>query len=165
MEQISKLKRMTRIDVLIIVFVCVFVSFLILGIVLPALYKARNTSYRTKCGYNLSAIGKAMKIYAKDYDGEFPRAGGESSIWSPRISNWAADDRYAAHDINPTDDSDGAASITSSFYLLVKYAGVSPKTFICPGDKGAKEFKPTDYVAGNKELTDLWDFGAEPRGH
>jgi ABC-type Fe3+ transport system permease subunit len=79
MVQQSHSKRMTRIDVIIVVCTCVFVFLLMLGIVLPALYKARNTSYRTKCGYNLSAIGKAMQMYAKDYDGVFPRAGGESS--------------------------------------------------------------------------------------
>ena len=142
--------------------VCLF----LLGVFPLACRKSRSFESMLTCGMNLASIGKAIQIYATDYDGEFPRAGGESSVWTSRISNWAADDRYAAYDTNPADESDGAASITSSFYLLVKYADVSPKSFICPGDKGTTEFKPADYGASGKELTDFWDFGPyKPREH
>ena len=165
MTQITKTNKLKRIDVLIVVFTCVFVFLLVLGIVLPALYSARNTSYRTKCGYNLSALGKAMQIYAKDYDGEFPRAGGKSSTWSDSVSNWMADNRFSAYGLNPADGSGGMATIASSFYLLVKYADVSPKSFICPGDKGTTEFNPAEYNTDERELTDLWDFGPESREH
>jgi hypothetical protein len=116
------------------------------------------------CGTNLSGIGKAMLIYSNDYDDEFPRAGGRNSIWSNRIANWRADNRFAAYGLSP-DGSGGTATITSSFYLLVKYAEVTPKSFICKGDHGTTEFKPSDNGARDRELIDLWDFGLEPIRH
>jgi hypothetical protein len=164
MTKLSKPKKLTRIDVLIVVFVCLFVCLLILGVVCPAFYHARSKSIRFKCGKNLNDIGKAMLVYANDYDGEFPRAGGRSSVWSTQIPAWMAKNRFVAYGL-PADGSQGMATITSCFYLLVKYAGLTPKTFLCPGDKGTTEFKPADDGAGDRELTDLWDFGLEPREH
>jgi hypothetical protein len=77
-----------------------------------------------------------------------------------------ASDRNTAYFFTSTNDRVvGVCSVTSSLYLLIKYADVSPKTFICPGEQGATEFKPADYDVDDKELTDLWDFGAEPREH
>jgi hypothetical protein len=99
-----------------------------------------------------------MLIYSNDYDDEYPRAGGRNSQWTFGIPNWMADNRYTAYGLS-ADGSGGNATITSSFYLLVKYAEVTPKSFICKGDSGTTEFKPADYNAGNMELIDLWDFG------
>jgi len=160
MTKLSKLKKLTRIDVLIVVFMCL----LILPVLLPALYKARITSSRIKCGKNLVDIGRAMRIYADDYDGEFPRAGGSDSIWSGRIVQWMAKNRYIAYGLQE-DGSKGAAAITSSLYLLLKYAGVSPKSFVCPGDKGTTEFKPSEDGVRDSELVYLWDFGPKAETH
>jgi hypothetical protein len=114
------------------------------------------------CGTNLSGIGKAMLIYSNDYDDEFPRAGGRNSEWNYQLGGgpqgWMADNRFAAYGLG-NDGSGGAATISSSFYLLVKYAEVTPKSFICKGDSGTNEFKPVDYDAGGYDLIDLWDFG------
>ncbi|MBN2592283.1 MAG: hypothetical protein JXA81_02160, partial [Sedimentisphaerales bacterium] len=46
-----------------------------------------------------------------------------------------------------------------------KYAEVTPKSFICKGDSGVSEFKPSDYGAGDRDLIDLWDFGPESEKH
>jgi hypothetical protein len=115
------------------------------------------------CGTNLSGIGKAMLIYANDYDDELPRAGGRNSTWG-RTVNWQAVDRYGAYGLS-ADGSGGQANISSSFYLLVKYAEVTPKSFVCKSDSGTTEFKPSNYGAGGRELIDLWDFGPEPEGY
>ena len=160
MEQLTKSSKLKRVDVMIVVLICLFVFLLMLA----AIYKVRSTYYRMRCGTNLSLIGMAMLIYSNDYYDKFPRAGGENSVWSNAISNWLADDRNAAYYINQEDDSDGSASITSSFYLLVKHAEASPKIFICPGDKGTTVFKPADYGVVDKEFTALWDFGPPPIG-
>jgi len=70
-----------------------------------------------------------------------------------------ASTRQAAYGTNP-DGSGGKATISSCFYLLVKYAEVTPKSFICKGDSGTKEFKLADAgISGSTELIDLWDFG------
>jgi hypothetical protein len=110
------------------------------------------------CGTNLSGIGKAMLNYANDYEDELPRAGGRNSVWSAQIPQWDATNRFNAYGVSATGDG-GQATISSCFYLLVKYAEVTPKSFICKGDSGTTEFKPADDGAGNRDLIDLWDFG------
>jgi hypothetical protein len=118
---------------------------------------------RVVCGTNLSGIGKAMLIYGGDYADPLPQAGGESSTWQPKISNWQANNRFDAYGL--TGGADGQASISSSLYLLVKYTEVGPKQFVCPGDSGAKEFRPDKYDVRDKDLIDLWDFGPNPSKH
>jgi hypothetical protein len=116
------------------------------------------------CGTNLCGIGKAMLIYANDYDDELPRAGGKNSVWAGRIPDWLADSRFAAYGLN-ADGTDGRATISSSLYLLVKYEELEPKRFVCKQDSGTTEFKLARYRVPNKELIDLWDFGPEPTKH
>src|SRR5512136_2720547 len=134
---------------------------LLMGILMPALARVRQLAFRMVCGTNLSGIGKAMLIYANDYEDELPRAGGRESVWGS-VTNWTAPNRNAAYGLTGTGGG-GKATISSCFYLLVKYAEVTPKSFICKGDAGTTEFKLSDVPTGelppNAELIDLWDFG------
>jgi hypothetical protein len=75
------------------------------------------------------------------------------------IPQWAAGNRFDAYGVSRTDGSGGTGNISSCFYLLVKYAEVTPKSFLCKGDSGVSEFKPADHGAGDRDLIDLWDFG------
>ncbi|MBN2592592.1 MAG: hypothetical protein JXA81_03715, partial [Sedimentisphaerales bacterium] len=131
---------------------------------MPALARVRQIAFRMVCGTNLSGIGKAMLIYANDYEDEMPRAGGRNSTWAQIIPHWDATNRFTAYNVG-SDGSGGTANISSCFYLLVKYAEVTPKSFICKGDSGTSEFKPSDDGAGDRDLIDLWDFGKEPSTH
>jgi hypothetical protein len=124
----------------------------------------RSTAFRMVCGTNLSGIGKAMLIYANDHEDELPRAGVESSVWATKIADWKATNRFSAYNIKP-DGTGGQGSISSSLYLLVKYAKVQPKSFVCKQDSGTKEFKLGRFRARDRELIDLWDFGPEPQKH
>jgi hypothetical protein len=134
-------------------------------IFLPRIFlRPRSYAHRMVCGSNLAGIGKAMLIYANDYDDKLPRAGGPGTIWQPEINNWQAGDRFAAYNLH-ADGTGGAASISASFYLLVKYVELKPKSFVCDKDRGTKEFKPADYGVRDKELIDFWDFGPEPWKH
>jgi prepilin-type N-terminal cleavage/methylation domain-containing protein len=132
---------------------------LLMGILMPALARVRQLAFRMVCGTNLSGIGKAMLIYANDYEDELPRAGGRNTQWGS-TAKWAATDRRTAFGL-AADGTGGFASISSCFYLLVKYAEVTPKSFICKGDAGTTEFKLADRtdVPANFELIDAWDFG------
>jgi len=133
---------------------------------LPILYAfaniPRSVAFRMVCGTNLSGIGKAMLIYANDYNDEFPRAGGPGATLARQIKFDAMLPGEAYSSKNGT----GSATISSSLYLLVKYTDVTPKSFICQksntgGDKVVSEYKPpkkTDLIA-------LWDFGSEPWKH
>jgi hypothetical protein len=124
----------------------------------------RSTAFRMVCGTNLSGIGKAMLIYANDYEDELPRAGGKNSLWAAKIPDWKATNRFQAYNVK-SDGSGGQANISSCLYLLVKYAEVMPKSFNCKQDSGVKEFKPSSYKIRDRDLIDLWDFGPEPQKH
>lgn len=131
-----------------------------------------STAYRMVCGINLSGIGKAMLIYANDYEDKLPRAGGSSSGWTGRVPDWTAPTRQGAYGVSP-DGTGGHVSISASLYLLVKYAEVPPKLFLCrtggreTPEKGVTEFKASLYRTTNPkaELIDFWDFGPNPTKH
>jgi prepilin-type N-terminal cleavage/methylation domain-containing protein len=152
-----KKKGFTLVELLVVIAIIA----LLMGILMPALARVRQIAFRMVCGTNLSGIGKAMLIYSNDYDDELPRAGGRNSNWVPMIPAWNGLNRVQAY--GPLDA--GSGSISSCFYLLVKYAEVTPKSFVCKGDSGTSEFKPADYQAGDRDLIDLWDFGTKPTEH
>ena len=152
-----KKKGFTLVELLVVIAIIA----LLMGILMPALARVRQIAFRMVCGTNLSGIGKAMLIYSNDYDDELPRAGGRASTWVAALPVWNATNRFLAYGL-AADGSGGRATISSCFYLLVKYAEVTPKSFICKGDSGTNEFKPADAGAGAMELIDLWDFGPEP---
>ncbi len=151
-----KRKGFTLVELLVVIAIIA----LLMGILMPALARVRQLAFRLTCGTNLSGIGKAMLLYANDYQDELPRAGGRNTTWGA-VQNWAAPSRYQAYGL-AADGTGGTASISSCFYLLVKYTDVTPKSFICKGDAGTTEFKLSDLatpVGTNFELIDAWDFG------
>ena len=146
--------KFTPVDALVIAFVCLFS----LAIAQLVGSNSRYIEYRTKCQNNLFNIGRAMQIYANDYDDVYPRAGGRSSQWSNRIPNYRAPNRYLAYQIR-TDGVGGYVTISASLYLLIKYAELLPDSFVCPGDYGATVFNLADEGIYDRTLTELWDFG------
>jgi prepilin-type N-terminal cleavage/methylation domain-containing protein len=157
-----KKKGFTLVELLVVIAIIA----LLMGILMPALARVRQIAFRMTCGTNLSGLGKAMIIYANDYEDELPRAGGRSSTWGGPVG-WDAADRYGAYSLG-ADGSGGTATVTSCFYLLVKYSEVTPKSFVCKSDSGADEFKLVDYPnrsAACEENIDAWDFGDEPTRH
>jgi hypothetical protein len=127
----------------------------------PVLYRTRSGAFRMTCGTNLAGIGKAMLIYANDYEDELPRAGGPGTAWGAMTpAGWKAADRRMAFGV-AADGHGGQAGITSCFYLLVKYSEVTPKTFICKGDIGVTVFDPSHRRDTPKgfDLIDAWHFG------
>jgi prepilin-type N-terminal cleavage/methylation domain-containing protein len=154
-------KGFTLVELLVVIAIIA----LLMGILMPALARVRQLAFRMTCGSNLSGIGKAMLLYANDYDDELPRAAGINSYWGALpTGGWYATDRRAAYGITSSDGmTGGKATISSCFYLLVKYTEVTPKQFLCKSDSGAQEF--TLSAAANAasgvtitELTQLWDF-------
>lgn len=152
--------KITRADTIVLIIVCLFFT----AIVQLALSRSRDQANRIMCQNNLSVIGQAMQIYVNDYDGEYPRAGGRTSSWSLRIADWKAPNRFMAYGL-AMNGSGGYVTISSSLYLLIKYAGLEPDSFICSGDYGVTIFNPANDNAGHLELTYLWDFGDNPSSH
>ncbi len=126
-------------------------------------YRPRSVAFKMTCGSNLSGIGRAMLIYANDYDNDFPRAGYAGTKWGNRIHDWAAPDRATAFGLE-RGHTGGSATISSSLYALIKYAEVTPKSFCCKDDIKTKPFKASDYIS-NMADEDAWDFGPEPTKH
>jgi prepilin-type N-terminal cleavage/methylation domain-containing protein len=159
-----KTKGFTLVELLVVIAIIA----LLMGILMPALSRVRQLAFRLTCGTNLSGIGKAMLLYSNDYQDELPRAGGRNSAWG-QVANWQATSRQQAFGTD-AQGSGGAASISSCFYLLVKYTEVTPKSFLCKGDSGTNEFKLSDLATqppAGFELIDAWDFGpaADARKH
>jgi hypothetical protein len=151
-------RRLSRTDTLAIAALCL----LVVSLVPVLLAKPRERASRILCGANLAQIGKAMFIYANDYDGVLPRAGGPTTMWGP-LANWVAPNRWVAYGVNPTTNEGGKASFSSCFYLLVKYYRVPTRLFICRGDIEAREFRLSELAPGalphGCQLADCWDFG------
>ena len=148
-----KKKGFTLVELLVVIAIIA----LLMSILMPALARVRAIAFRMVCGSNLSGIGKAMLIYANDYEDELPRAGGKESIMGG--VSWNAADRNTAYGLTAT-GTGGQASLTSCFYLLVKFAEVTPKSFVCKSDSGCSEFKLMDQLNPPAELIQAWDFGA-----
>lgn len=151
-----------------VLFVVVLLLFLV-GVILPALSRVKSTSHPV-CGTNLSGLGKAMLIYAHDYDGRLPRAGGPNGSWAARTPNWMGQNGAEAYGISPDGRARGQAGMSASLYLLVKYMEVEPREFLCLDgegniEKGASVFEPRTYTADDSALVDLWDFGPNPPRH
>jgi prepilin-type N-terminal cleavage/methylation domain-containing protein len=120
-----KKRGFTLIELLVVIAIIA----LLMGILVPALAKVRHIAARIVCGTNLSGIGKAMMLYSNDNDGEYPCAGGRlfgnPPQWDPDgyIHSWReATEEDAFLELNY-----GSATISSSFYYLVKYAEVATK--------------------------------------
>src|SRR5512146_2736843 len=101
-----KKKGFTLVELLVVIAIIA----LLMGILMPALAKVRQMAFRLTCGTNLAGVGKAMLIYANDYDDELPRAAGRNSVWNAPV--WDARMRKDAYNITAADGSGGWASIT-----------------------------------------------------
>jgi prepilin-type N-terminal cleavage/methylation domain-containing protein len=152
-----KRKGFTLVELLVVIAIIA----LLMGILMPALARVRQIAYRMVCGTNLSGIGKAMLIYANDNNESYPIAGRRNEVWKRTGIIWDFEEQYR-------DDAFGArggATITSSLYLLVRFADVQLKQFNCKGDIGSKIFKVSAEAQDpSLEPTEVWDFGSYKNG-
>jgi prepilin-type N-terminal cleavage/methylation domain-containing protein len=157
-----KTKGFTLIELLVVIAIIA----LLMGILMPALNKARELAYRAACGGNLRGIGATMVAYTTmDEYGLYPRAGIANGGWT--AGGLAIAGPRAWFGRNPAVIfSSGVADITSSWYLLVKYAGADVSGFKCKADDAAEEFSVSNLASAvfsvlpaDFEYEDGWDFG------
>ena len=163
-----KTKGFTLVELLVVIAIMA----LLMGILLPALAKVRQLAYRMACGANQRSVGSAMMVYASDNKGKYPVAGGnlQDTEWgyydstsrrTPKVTRWDALDEGVAYHQLPGPPT---VSVSSSLYLLVKYAEMMPEQFICKSDISTTDFKLSQepVIPPDFELTDAWDFGSFP---
>jgi len=152
-----KRKGITLIELLVVIVVTV----LFVGVLMPSLNRSRQLAYRLLCATNLRGIGSTMAVYAGDNEGQYPRAGGAGIVWGDagHISQWCGP---GAGPPEPYAFCDGTATITSCFFLLVKYDYMGVKQFYCRGDEGAGIFR-ADEAQLRYPLANAWDFGGGVR--
>lgn len=157
MRRQTRSSGLGRIDALIAVAACVF----LVALAAPLFSQSQRRVERLLCRSNLAKIGRAMHAYAYDYERALPRAGGPATQWG-HTSNWMAPDRYMAFNLSRRDGTGGAASVSASLYLLVKYMTLPPHVFVCRADEGTTELQLSELpfaVPTTFRLTDAWDFG------
>ncbi len=148
-----KRKGFTLVELLVVIAIIA----LLMGILMPALARVRQIAYRMVCGTNLSGIGKAMLIYANDNDESYPIAGIRNEKWKRTGIITDFEETYREDAFGQR----GGATISSSLYLLVRFADVQPKQFNCKGDIGSRIFKiSAEAYDPTLDPTEVWDFGS-----
>jgi prepilin-type N-terminal cleavage/methylation domain-containing protein/prepilin-type processing-associated H-X9-DG protein len=143
-------KGFTLLELIIVILtICI-----LLAILYPVKIKAKKIAQRIICGTNLQCLGTAMVVYANDYNDNFPQLG--KGTWAKELGYSFEDNEF-----NPF-DYEGSCTITSSLYLLIREADVSPKSFICP-ESNQTEFDGRN--SKNLDIVELWDFGSDPYPH
>ncbi len=144
-------KGFTLIELLVVIAIIA----MLMAILMPALSKVKKIAMRVVCGTNLKGLGTAQTVYANDYNDSYVVQGqGGAHTWDDFTAQWNI----------PTKDwknTPAAISIGASFYLLVREADVSPKSFVCPASD-QKEFDGVN--PDNLDIVQLWDFGHKGTG-
>ena len=142
-------KGLTRRDV--VVLLVIIATFYIGATVL--LNRMTYMGLRTVCGSNLWGLGTAMLVYAQDYDGAYPQLPGNGP--------WAKELGFDYYSFGGP-QAEAGRTISASFYLLVRQADVSPKSFVC---SRSSQVSFEGENPQNLDITELWDFGADPYKH
>lgn len=111
-NNIKKIKGFSLIELL----VTTSIITALIGLTLPALSKAREKVYRTMCASNLRNIGISIEAYETEY---------EKPIFETNIKATP----YMDHEFPVT----RLLNYVKNDY--VKNTNISPKNFLCPGDK------------------------------
>jgi prepilin-type N-terminal cleavage/methylation domain-containing protein len=172
-------KGFTLVELLVVIAIIA----MLLAILMPALAKVKTLAYQMLCGTNLKGVANAILVYTQDNNEKYPVAGTSNPVWNATGSNpvgnlygnsnnWAWDNPAKTGTNGPT----GKATVSACLYLLVKYADVSPSSFVCKAAKQKKLNIATAQAdtseAGTwsgsntgtraKDATECWDFSNIP---
>lgn len=122
-----------------------------------AFNKIKSSAGISSCAENLKNIAAALEVYANDYKA-YPRSGAENSYWSSHIG-WRYDKAVPDFMTNQWDKKPLGATVSSCWYLLVRYRQMYPYQFVCKSS-GDKEFTHFSMIA---DFRQIWDFGDQPQ--
>ena len=108
---------------------------LLIAILLPALSSAREQANRVKCAANLRSIGQAMRLYAHENRGQYPRT---------RYVLTDAPKYFNTNGIGPPfgtgwPESPSPNDVTAAYFLLVHYGYLLVDVFVCPSTNHEKD--------------------------
>ena len=141
----SQRSAFTLIELLVVVAIVA----ILIGLMVPSLAKARESSRQTTCGANLTGIGKSMLTYAAEWN-TFPIQPPPTS--AARFAHWTYPPPliYAFDPLDPvtyTFDpiylNPEAGDPMANLWLLVLSKLSVPKQFICPSDPRAPKVADT----------------------
>jgi prepilin-type N-terminal cleavage/methylation domain-containing protein len=165
-----KKKAFTLVELLVVIAIIA----MLLAILMPALSRVRSLAYQMICGTNQSGVGKAIVLYSSENDEKYPEFGPAGIAKRTKWFEWMSPYQWADPKTFDKKGGQASATVTSSLYLLVKYADVNPSQFICNA-QGAVKFKLSDYeehetytqigADAAKDVTECWDFGPSPPEH
>lgn len=117
---------------------------LLISILLPSLNRARETANRVKCGNNLRQIGLALKLYANENRGAFPRAQYQAgaTVTPTWGTGYAATDPFSTQFFSASGVAGRNNDVTAALYLLLRTQDITAEVFTCPSSNAEK-----------------WDFG------
>ncbi len=154
-----KKRGFTLIELLVVIAIIA----MLLAILMPALNKVKKIAIRVVCATNLKGLGTAQAVYANEYEDQWARqcssvpVAGTQITWAAGMSGWQNSNENWN---DPTQSY--VITVSSSLYLLVREADVSPKSFVCGGG-GQTAYDGTNLVGA--DLVELWDFSATPKAY
>ena len=119
---------------LIELLVVISIVALLIGLLLPALKKAKEAARRAHCLSNLRQITNGLHVYANEFDGRFPPGDeGRNANSTYQLCGWTVNSYegyYIAHKV------DGVTSAFQHHGMLIPLEIITdPRVFYCPSQR------------------------------
>ncbi len=138
MHRLSRSRGFTLIELLVVIAIIA----LLIGILLPALARARNNAKFLTCSTRVNQIHKGMVLFANDFGGTYPKP--------VRISPGTAN-------VNVYGQNGNSSANFYSYMIFNTY--YSPEVVTCPGDASSNLEVKTKYRYGTQDdpgWNDIW---------
>ena len=125
---------------------------LLLAVLVPVVWSARNQAHSATCQNNLRQMGLALNIYTSEWDETFPEAPGDARADSLPPASLQSMIELRGRVAKPSQGTFVRGQLTQSVPSL------KPEIFLCPNDDGSKVYGYLlDSVYSEALTSYLWD--------